>query len=300
MLLGTNNIADIKLGNNQVDSVYLGTNLVWQKPLLDKFPSAAAAYSLRRLRSAYTGNAIRVRRSSDNTEQDIGFIGQTLDVPSLLSFVGSGSGFVTTWYDQSGNGFDMTQATTTRQPQIVNSGVLRNINGRPAVYGNGTSYILTNPNLVYTTNTWYASCVVRPNLVTTADRVIFSQNPGSGTGRSSILAWSSTNRFYSFFNNGASYGNRSVASPVANTNYIFTTQGYGDAYYTAVNGSTFNNEVSGQSFTPVSASGSSIFGQLNLVHFIIGELSEVLVYNSNQDANHAGIRDNINQFYGIY
>ncbi len=39
--------------------------------LLDQYPSAAVAYSVRKLRAAYTGNAIRVRRSSDNTEQEI-------------------------------------------------------------------------------------------------------------------------------------------------------------------------------------------------------------------------------------
>ncbi len=41
--------------------------------LLDDYPSAAAAYSVRKLRSAYTGSAIRVRRASDNAEQNIGF-----------------------------------------------------------------------------------------------------------------------------------------------------------------------------------------------------------------------------------
>jgi hypothetical protein len=56
--------------------------------LLDLFPGAAAAYSLRKLRAAYSGSAVRVRRSSDNTEQDIGFTTQgELDTASLLSFV---------------------------------------------------------------------------------------------------------------------------------------------------------------------------------------------------------------------
>ena len=56
--------------------------------LLDLFPNAAAAYSLRKLRAAYSGAAVRVRRSSDNTEQDIGFTAQgELDTASLLSFV---------------------------------------------------------------------------------------------------------------------------------------------------------------------------------------------------------------------
>jgi hypothetical protein len=41
--------------------------------LLDLYPNAAVAYSLRKLRNAYSGSAIRVRRSVDNTEQDFGF-----------------------------------------------------------------------------------------------------------------------------------------------------------------------------------------------------------------------------------
>jgi hypothetical protein len=40
--------------------------------VLDTLPATAAAYSIRRLRSGYTGALIRVRRSSDNAEQDIG------------------------------------------------------------------------------------------------------------------------------------------------------------------------------------------------------------------------------------
>ena len=42
--------------------------------LLDTYTGAAAAYSLRKLRSAYTGSAIRVRRSSDNIETNIEYI----------------------------------------------------------------------------------------------------------------------------------------------------------------------------------------------------------------------------------
>jgi hypothetical protein len=59
-----------------------------QPLLLDLFPNAAVAYSLRKLRTAYSGNAIRVRRSRDNAEQDINFVGGDLDTQSLLDFVG--------------------------------------------------------------------------------------------------------------------------------------------------------------------------------------------------------------------
>jgi trimeric autotransporter adhesin len=101
----------------------------------------AAAYSLRRLYASYTGAAIRVRRSSDNAERDIGFIGEHLDVLALLVFVGNGSGFVTTWYDQSGNGRHATQATAANQPLIVINGVVETQNGRPALFFDGADFL---------------------------------------------------------------------------------------------------------------------------------------------------------------
>jgi hypothetical protein len=56
---------------------------------------ASAAYSVRLLSSNYTGKALQVRRSSDNTTQDIGFTASgDLDNSALLTFVGTGDGFV--------------------------------------------------------------------------------------------------------------------------------------------------------------------------------------------------------------
>lgn len=81
------------------------------------------AYGLVVLLTAYTGNCLRVRRSSDNTEQDIGFFGNNVNIASMLAFVGANDGFVSKWYDQSGGTNDLVQATTTKQPQIVDAGV---------------------------------------------------------------------------------------------------------------------------------------------------------------------------------
>tara|TARA_R110000744_G_scaffold136024_1_gene245746 strand:- start:801 stop:1637 length:837 start_codon:yes stop_codon:yes gene_type:complete len=105
--------------------------------LLNTYSGAAVAYSLRLLDSTYTGSAIRVRRSSDNAEQDIGFANNILDTASLLTFVSSGDGFVDTWYDQSGNAKDMTQTTAARQPKIVSSGTVLLENGKPILTANG-------------------------------------------------------------------------------------------------------------------------------------------------------------------
>ena len=100
--------------------------------LLDEYPNAAAAYSLRDLASASVGSAVvRVRRSSDNTEQD--FTATEITDGTLTTFTGANDGFVTTWYDQSGNGVDGVQSTANIQPIIVSNGVLESDNGKPTI-----------------------------------------------------------------------------------------------------------------------------------------------------------------------
>jgi len=88
--------------------------------------------SFRKINSRYTGNAIRVRRSSDNTEMDIGFSGVNLDTTSLLSFIGANTGYVVIWYDQSGGTNNMAPIFAY-QPIIVNAGTLVTKNGKPAM-----------------------------------------------------------------------------------------------------------------------------------------------------------------------
>ncbi len=128
----------------------------YAKPL-DLVTGAVAAYSTRKLRQAYTGSAIRVRRSSDSTEQDIGFdAAGNLDVYSLMSFVGTGSAYVKTWYDQSGNGYNAIQANTTYQPRIVNAGVIDTLNGHPAIRSLGAQVMMaSNANIIAGTGGWH-------------------------------------------------------------------------------------------------------------------------------------------------
>lgn len=95
-------------------------------PLLGSAPTVLAnakfAYSTRKVVAAYAGQCCRLRRSSDNAESDFGFDASgDLDVAAIATFVGGGSGFLRTWYDQSGGGFDATQTTTANQPLYVAS-----------------------------------------------------------------------------------------------------------------------------------------------------------------------------------
>lgn len=103
---------------------------------LDSYTSnLACAYSLRKLLTSYSGNCIQVKRSSDSTTQDIGFSSGVLDTSALTSFVGSGTGYVTVWYDQSGNGRNVNTVTSdATSPIIVTSGTLEvDANSKPRV-----------------------------------------------------------------------------------------------------------------------------------------------------------------------
>ena len=109
--------------------------------ILNIYPYASGAYSLRKLDKNYTGNCIRVRRSNDNVQSDIGFDSNgDLDTTALLTFVGSNSAFVTFWYDQSGlgNNMQVQPNTASTEPRIVNSGTIDVVNSRPAIYFDGS------------------------------------------------------------------------------------------------------------------------------------------------------------------
>ena len=100
--------------------------------MLNLFPNASLGLSLDKLDKNYTGSAIKVRRSSDNNELDIGFVDGILDTASLLDFVGSGDAFVTIIYDQVGSN-NMTQTTSSLQGQIVSNGSVILKGGKPCI-----------------------------------------------------------------------------------------------------------------------------------------------------------------------
>ena len=114
----------------------------WTRPV--------AAWSTRLINKSYYGALLRVRRSSDNTELDIGFdVNGDLDTAALLAFVGANNGFVSKWYDQFPHAFHGLQPIAANQSKIVNAGVL-NVDpngGRPALaFDNTNNYYLCNSN----------------------------------------------------------------------------------------------------------------------------------------------------------
>lgn len=123
----------MQIASGKVRYTASGVRFLVDSKALVQDQSPIAAYGFYRVNNAYTGNSCRVRRSSDNTESDIGFNADgTLNETALTTFCGADDGFVTTWYDQIGSR-NATQATAANQPQIVSSGAVIKINGSPAV-----------------------------------------------------------------------------------------------------------------------------------------------------------------------
>jgi hypothetical protein len=87
-----------------------------------------------------TGNARPLlQRNVPEVIADIG----DYDAEAVLAHVGSGDGFVTTWYDQSGNGRNATQTLAAGQPRIVSNGAIETENGRPTPRFDGNDLLLT-------------------------------------------------------------------------------------------------------------------------------------------------------------
>ncbi len=118
------------------NSIYAHTQI------LNDLPTPRAAFGLRKLLSSYSGPVVTIRRN-DNTTKDIGFLPNgELDEAALFAFVGSGNGFVTTWYDQSSNARHATMTVAADQPMLVNNGVICRHQGQPTLRFHSSDRIL--------------------------------------------------------------------------------------------------------------------------------------------------------------
>jgi hypothetical protein len=124
-------IFDRALTSAQVKSIYNQqgvpgrgvqvTSLTYNAPLTG-VANMNRIYGIQLLNLNYTGNIINIRRSSDNSNVNftVDSTNTTLVTASggqtLASWLGAGTANVVIWYDQSGNGRNLTQVTSTLQP----------------------------------------------------------------------------------------------------------------------------------------------------------------------------------------
>jgi hypothetical protein len=267
--------------------------------LLDLYPSAALAYSLRKLRTAYTGSAVRVRRSSDNTEQDIGFVAGQLDTVSLLAFCGVGNGFVTTWYDQSGNARNVTQTTQSNQPQIVKIGSVILLNNKPKIEFYGKILIANSFNI----NNFSIFSVINM-IVTQSYGGIIRNVTSSGSSFAILSAKASTWQSLALrYNNNVDVIRkmRSITKNLPTNQYLenWISTDLNQILYennnltTTIEGA---NNFLGNNFLTI---GSLTYLGLIAENGKI-DIQEIILYNTDESTNKSAINTNINTHYAIY
>jgi hypothetical protein len=312
----TNNTIDF--GEVCADSWSPETNLVGASGaalLLDTYSGAKAAYSLRKLSSTYSGSAIRVRRSSDNTEQDIGFTSDVLDTTSLLSFVGSNNGYITTWYDQSGNGINAVQSTATNQPSIILFGVLYEVDSKPAInaYPKALLTAGTASDFKYLhdgTTRSFTSNVYQTGALTAALNFIWLTGDSGASSIGAGLFYSANNQYQRIWNGTQAQRISNIFTELPNTHQI-QSQIFDASNATSSdkiivkinNGSDIANNTT--AFTPNSANSTEPlhlfnYSSPNNSYGFNGLMQEMVFWDSDQDANISGINTNTNNFYSIY
>lgn len=266
--------------------------------LLDTYP-AAVAYSLRKLRTAYSGSAIRVRRASDNTEQDIGFSGNNLDTSALSTFCAGTDGFVKTWYDQSGNGYDLSQTTAGTQPRIVSGGTVDTKNTKPAIYFNNKRMERSPlPFMSHSNDFSYFSAT--------------SHETSGGAGTIFCTTSNDEIRMCGFHTRGNAPGVNIYVQIAGGTGYpagLSTTRNNSDlriqsGFLTSAKAmSAFDNGAAGTTNT---YTGTYNNNQLRIgmqfldLTFLVGHFSELIFYSSHETANRVAIETDMNNYYGVF
>ena len=205
-------------------SIYYRT-LIKNGLLLDMYPNAQVAYSLRKLRSSYSGSAIRVRRSVDNIEEDFGFrTNGDLDAEGIESFVGQN---MWNWSE------DLTQTSWTKGNSTITPNILVAPDGNTTgdvIYettANGTHTIsrangTITSGLTYTISFWVQA--QGRNFIRIVTPTSLSTNPGTSGIAWINLSTGSIISQNSGFINGASNANLQVTSAPNGWCFISFTQ----------------------------------------------------------------------------
>ena len=282
--------------------------------LLNDYPVASVAYSLRLINGDYTGSCLRVRRSSDNAEQDVGFSSGVIDTSSMETFVGSGNdGFVVKWYDQSGNSNDASQSTALKQPKIVSSATTVSSGGKPAIEFNEQRLdISLLPFNRTSPQTALAVCELDVSAVTGDDNEAHIFGVGSSSNGwmhnyGDKLGADANGTDMELIYNSASGSGPTIQDPTNITDdaimlAFFTNDGTTNKL-SHDNGSPVSNTTSlspyaGYSKATIGAGDGSDSG--TTASDWRGKISEVIQWHSSQDGNRSGIKTNINDFYSIW
>ncbi|QDP58042.1 MAG: hypothetical protein Unbinned4294contig1001_31 [Prokaryotic dsDNA virus sp.] len=240
-------------------------------------------------------------------------IGEHYSISGIPAFNNSVNGFVETWYDQSGNGNDLSQPTASRQPTIVTSGVLNTRNNKPIVkFIQANSTHLTGASSIFPTGTDIAMTVFQAMHVdaSSGNRIgLFGHNGGGNSpANNKYMTGSNTSRKTILKTRDASGTVVSLQSNVVSANNAdaiityFNSSSDGTATHSVFNlgaqvGSTLTASNTDQSYQ--SGNIAILGSRTTNDNYSDSEFFEVIAYDSDQLANRPAIEANLSNQYGI-
>ena len=270
--------------------------------LLETYSDATAGYSLRDI-GANGGAVVRVRNDS-TSEQD--FTASEVSDGTLASFcngVGVGDGFVSIWYDQSGNGNHATQTSNSSQPKIVDGGVVVKKNNQPTIkFGtNNTNLTLSTPLGIFNNlNSVSFFMVVHLIQSGTATQGILTLNPVFPTPPLFLqeafginIQSGGTNFSYDgVLNNRPPI----THNPNLNENILYSALTEGSNFKAFADGSN----IMTRSTVDIQPSAAGLIGAFMPGILVYGgTISEIIVFDSGKANDRANIEENLANYYNI-
>jgi hypothetical protein len=232
---------------------------------------------------------MKVRRASDDAETDIGFDSNgDLDTAAIATHCGASAGYVSVWYDMSGNSNNATQSTSGSQPQIYNGTAVIIENGKPAVQFDGSDSSLGASYTLAVTTTSYSGFIVSKTTNAAAQQILIQ-------GGRTHLSYSSSNKLASFIGGAGTTSPSAVGTNQILAEYIYDQSGTTVSIY--VNGTLLASETRTGTSNNLLRIGEANDGRFNLD----GVLQEVVIWPSNQNSagNRTGIETDIDTYFSI-
>jgi len=256
---------------------------------MDAYSNRVGMYSVARQLVTGATSAIRVRRSSDNAEQDIGFTAGELDQSALTTFVGANNGFVVYVYEQDG-GTAISQTTSTAQPRIVISGSVVTSGGKPAMDFDGSSDVMVVDTALVTFSGMTAYGIFQSD-TTVGNHVGVLSSGGAGTDF--YLPYLQSGFFKPFIPAGST-GNVTPDTAIHQMSiWKSSTQGAGFIDGSQIGPTKADTQTAGGVLTSMGGFNRSA------VQAWDGKISELLIFSTahNSGGTRAAIEDNQSVFY---
>ena len=283
--------------------------------------TASAAFSLRKVKASYSGNAVQIRRSSDQAEVDVAFDSDgKVSTSSLVTdvteesesggtqvassgattlgdFINGTDAFVVTWYDQTDNN-DAVQLTSANQPKIASSGTLLD-----HINFDGDTFLNIGANLMDATDG--TTSMVMSNIDIDVQTFYLSNRGGAnGFNFFNDTGSGEKGKFkYAFVGSGASLTSNAFVSDNSDDKFLVTfTKDSNDREFFG-NGAVLADDGASNTYTSAGATNTSIGKQGNSSSASSSKLMrvyEIVSYNTDQTDNRFKIESNINNYYGLY